>query len=143
MRSAFFVVATITCMGCGETETEKSSYFEHDHEIVAHWPADLGDTALKIRDRVRISKMVKTNRPTVAREIIELVSWVSEIAADTELTEEQWIPLDQISQTLFQQLQNDEDPLTPDRCQQLEDLCVQIDAAVKTLSIDEEIEVTE
>ena len=85
----------------------------------------------------------RTNRPTVAREIIELVSWVSEIAADTELTEEQWIPLDQISQTLFQQLQNDEDPLTPDRCQQLEDLCVQIDAAVKTLSIDEEIEVTE
>jgi len=131
--------------GCStEGTSPKTSHFEHDHEVAAHWPSDLADAATKIRDRLiwlkdgRVPESHEDdddhghdhdheNDPWA--EIVEIVSWIPEIAADTNLSEADWLQLYHASESLLGNLQSADGKLTGNNLQQLESLCELVDDA--------------
>lgn len=62
-------------------------------------------------------------------EIIEIVSWVAEIAADTDLAESDWLPLYHATESLSANLRSAGGELTNENRQQLESLCELVDQA--------------
>ncbi|AMV33063.1 hypothetical protein VN12_13140 [Pirellula sp. SH-Sr6A] len=88
-------------IGCGG---EKESLHELEHEIPAHWPADFQDAISKIEQRTEALK--STHRGTETRsELVEIVGWVPEIAGDTDLPEELWVPIYRTCETLRRHLE--------------------------------------
>ncbi len=83
-------------LGCGPS---KESLFELDHVVPAHWPTDLGNAATQISERLAVVKSDPSHAIS-RKELRDLVEWVPEIAADTEMTEQQWIPIQALSATL-------------------------------------------
>lgn len=91
----------IALIGCGG---EKESLHEEDHEIPAHWPTDFPDAISKMEQRVGTLKSTHRSNETQT-ELMEIVGWVPEIAADTDLSEEAWIPIYRICETLRKHLE--------------------------------------
>ncbi len=91
--------------GCGE---EKDSLHELDHVVPAHWPAGLQDAANKIGERIAIldnpSAHSEAELHSASQELSELINWVPEIAADTDLGEQDWMPIYERSEVLRNQL---------------------------------------
>lgn len=88
------------CVGCGGG---KESLHEEDHTLPAHWPADLNDAAFKLSDRyARLcqSPELARNGETLFEEFRDLVEWAPNIAADTDLTEQDWNPIYAASESL-------------------------------------------
>lgn len=143
-------------VGCGpQNATPKTSHFEHDHDIAPHWPADLADAATKMRERLvwiesgRVPEMHSHDHgddhhgdeghhhdqqhdPT--SEIIDLVAWVPEVAADTNLAESDWLPLYHASESAMTNLRAEKDELSRDDRSQVEALCQLIEEAVPKIS---------
>ena len=132
MRSWHLVLFCSFLLGCTTEVTQKKSHFEHDHELPDHWPRDLSDASLKIRDRVRFCELAPSSEDEMINQLTELVSWVPEIAADTDLSEQAWIPIDQRVQTV-QPIIRGADHLTSECREELENLCVLIDSSVAEL----------
>lgn len=101
-RSKLFGVWLLSCLlltGCG---AEKESLFEEEHDPPAHWPSSLTDAADNIEHRlsrlesVRSESNHETGRAGPAQfesELRDLVEWIPEVAADTDLREEHWLPI--------------------------------------------------
>lgn len=87
--------------GCG---AEQESLHEHDHENPPHWPTSMQNAAELIQTRLNrlTSTSSLSNDETIATrdELLDLVEWSPEIAADTDLTEEQWIPIYSASEAI-------------------------------------------
>lgn len=85
--------------GCG---AEKATLFEEEHDLPAHWPSGLGDAADKIEQRLEEIERL-TSRPNsqdgqselehLESELRDLVNWIPEVAADTDVSEDQWLPV--------------------------------------------------
>jgi len=60
-------------------------------------------------------------------EIVEIVSWIPEIAADTNLPEADWLPLYHATESLSGNLRSSKGKLTDDDRKQLESLCELVD----------------
>lgn len=75
--------------GCG---TEQESLYELEHELPAHWPRDLTDASQKISQRMQMLSS-EPGDAQAATELRELVEWIPEIAADSELPEEHWLTI--------------------------------------------------
>jgi len=75
-----------TMVGCGD---EQESLHEHDHFVPAHWPSDLQRASQLILERLPRAMEDATAR----KELLDLMSWVPEIAADTPLGEPEWNPI--------------------------------------------------
>ncbi|EMI52017.1 hypothetical protein RSSM_06553 [Rhodopirellula sallentina SM41] len=118
---AFLNLTTpILITGCSsDEETAKTSHFEHDHIIADHWPDDLLDLSVKIRDRLSSPETTEQTRS----EIDDLVSWTAEIAADTNLPEQDWEPLYHASESMIANLRRDPSNLSDSNRMQLESLC--------------------
>ncbi|MEZ6089994.1 MAG: hypothetical protein R3C05_18605 [Pirellulaceae bacterium] len=131
-RLVHLTLATLMlcAVGCGDQDTAKTSHFEHDHEVAGHWPADLADAATKLRERLSPSDQSQTTTTHVADEIADIVSWVPEIAADTDLSEEDWIPLDNAARSLSANLRATNNELTISSQTQIAALCELIDQSV-------------
>lgn len=129
-RWRWFLAASITALvsiGCGgQNEAPKTSLFEHDHHVASHWPSDLADVAVKIRERLSASTFGQTERA----EIEDLVSWTAEVAADTNLPEADWIPIYHATESLTANLQSMGPTLSDQNRSQLESLCELIDQSV-------------
>ncbi|WP_146522534.1 hypothetical protein [Stieleria varia] len=135
----FFV---LLLAGCGSSDSApKASHFEDDHEIAAHWPDDLADAATKIRERLdwlqnglpdqeHGNHGHEDHEQDPAAEIADIVSWVPEVAADTNLPEADWLPLYKAAKSLSSKLAVSKGKLSNDDREQLESLCTSIDAAV-------------
>lgn len=82
--SMALVLATV--VGCGD---EQESLHEHDHFVPAHWPSDLQRASQLILERLPRA----TEDATARKELLDLMSWVPEIAADTPLGEPEWNPI--------------------------------------------------
>ncbi|MGB0598706.1 MAG: hypothetical protein ACPGLY_18620 [Rubripirellula sp.] len=108
-------------VGCVHDGESKTSHFEHDHEVAPHWPSDLADAANKLR--TRLDAPVSDQSKQVAKEIADIVSWVPEIAADTNLAEQDWIPLDTASNSLSAKLQSNDNEMTDECRRQTVALC--------------------
>jgi hypothetical protein len=117
--------------GCAHDGETKTSHFEDDHEVAPHWPNDLADAAIKLRKR--LDAPISNQSKQVAREIADIVSWVPEIAADTNLSEEDWIPLDNASVSLAAQLRASNNEMTNDCRRQTVALCELIEQSLEEI----------
>jgi hypothetical protein len=91
--------------GCGES---KKSLHEMDHVTPAHWPTDLTDAANKLSARLKVvqtSSAEANGESRVAlKELTDLVGWVPEVAADTDLAESDWVRVFEGSESVRKQL---------------------------------------
>ncbi len=126
------VLLWIACAGCSTEEVPKASLFEDDHAVAAHWPDDLGDLSDKLRKRT--ARYNRSSEESLRREIQDLVGWVGEVAADTNLSEADWIPLYQKSETVSANLRDDDGQLSEDTQNQIESLCRLIDDTISRTS---------
>lgn len=101
----------INTVGCtGDSVQGKASLHEMDHVVAAHWPESLEDAADKIRERVtRLGggSAVARGIDSVVdakKELSEILSWVPEVAADTDMSEANWVPLAEESERLHARL---------------------------------------
>jgi len=124
------LVLILGLLGCAGEDTAKTSHFEHDHEVAPHWPKDLADAAAKIRQRLDTSEPSSAETERHADEIAEIVSWVPEIAADTNLSERDWIPLDRAADSLSANLRATGNELTDSNRRQTVALCVLIEQSL-------------
>ena len=151
MLACFLLLAFIS--GCGPQDaTPKTSHFEHDHEVAEHWPSDLADAATKIRERLgwidtgEVPEQQQHeehddddhhdehhHEHDPKSEIVDLVAWVPEVAADTNLSESDWLPLHHASDSLMANLNSADDALTSDNQSQIESFCNLIDVAVQQI----------
>lgn len=115
-------------VGCVHDGESKTSHFEHDHEVAPHWPSDLADAATKLRKR--LDAQVSDQSKQVAKEIADIVSWVPEFAADTNLSEQDWIPLDIASNSLSAKLQSSDNEMTDECRRQTVALCELIEQSL-------------
>lgn len=147
-------------LGCSADTAPKSSHFEHDHFIAPHWPNDLADAAVKIRERLAWLQDGQIpdshdhdhdhehahehqdehehdddhdHEVDPKAEIIEIVSWIPEIAADTNLPEADWLPLYHATESLLANLHSADGELTDDNRGQLESLCELVDESVRKI----------
>ncbi|WP_145388817.1 hypothetical protein [Stieleria neptunia] len=125
-------------VGCvGEPASPKTSHFEHDHEMAEHWPSDLADASAKLRARLDAIVTALEENPDQAQqladEVAEIVSWVPEIAADTNLSEQDWIPLDHAAESLAANLRAAGNALTESNRRQTFALCEQIDQSLSKI----------
>jgi len=90
----FLCVLALGCLGCG---AEQESLHEHDHETPPHWPTSMFNAAELIKERVeRLNtgeSVAGSEAEDTQEELLDLVEWSPEIAADTDLSEEEWIPI--------------------------------------------------
>lgn len=102
------ILLLLPVAGCETGEgSDKRSHHDVDHTTPDHWPDDLADLALKITRRIGTLREGSGGDETVGRELSDLVSWTPEVAADSDLTESEWIPLDQASEALSRRLKSD------------------------------------
>lgn len=106
-RWAMVLLSCLLLTGCVE---ESASLHTDDHELPAHWPTDMADAADKIEERLvaleseGVSPSSIGDLDLIRRELAELVEWVPVIAADTDLTEGQWKPIYDYSETIRRQM---------------------------------------
>jgi len=134
--SSVLVSSVLVIAGCAaEGDAPKSSHFEHDHETPPHWPDGLADLTAKLRQRLFATGGSSDDMTAkTIDEIKDLVSWTPEIAADTDLSEADWMPLYQASESLSGALSGARNQLTQDQKKQLESLCVLLDQAKSKLA---------
>ncbi|QDV23198.1 hypothetical protein [Aureliella helgolandensis] len=96
--------------GCG---VEKESLFEEEHDLPAHWPSGLVDAATKIDQRIsRLASVVGESKLATEEngseqcesELRDLVEWIPEVAADTDLSESQWLPIYELCEVMREHL---------------------------------------
>ncbi len=94
---ALFTTISLGCVA------EKESLHETDHELPTHWPQNMEDAAQKIEQRLgqlEIKESLKATRG----ELLDLIEWAPEVAADTDLPELDWVPIFELSETLRRHL---------------------------------------
>ena len=106
----FLLLAFLLISGCG---AERESLFEDEHDLPAQWPSGLSDAADKIERRMNllasgpVDSSDDAGEEETARcesELRDLVEWIPEVAADTDLTEEQWLPIYQLCEVMREHL---------------------------------------
>ena len=115
-----FVIISVALTGCfGGPEADHHESVEHF--VPDHWPADLLDAAAKVADRASALASQSTEsltdgsgsdrRPMIERELRDVVGWVPEIAADTPLTEAQWMVVHEASEAMSNRLKTIRRPM--------------------------------
>ena len=126
-------VSPFSAGGCTPTEGgPRTSLYEVQHVQPDHWPADLADMAEKLRTRIA---MLDENpaQGKVSQELTDLVGWAAEVAADTDLTEVQWLPIYQRSEMLRRSLRAARYAWTDSNLERAADLAEQIERAAGQL----------
>jgi hypothetical protein len=103
--SLLYVSLLVCALGCGES---KKSLHEMDHVTPAHWPADLTDAANKLSARLKVvqtsSAEANEESRVALKELTDVVGWVPEVAADTDLAESDWVKVFKGSESVRKQL---------------------------------------
>lgn len=73
------------------------------HVQPAHWPKDMADAAEMMESRLSVLK-VNPGAENEFAELSDLISWAAEIAADTDLSEADWIAIYETSERLRRDL---------------------------------------
>lgn len=77
----------LTFAGCGVDRVE--DHHELSHTNPPHWPKSLADAHDKLAERFTELRD-KGNSQPARREFEEIISWLPEVAADTDLLESEW-----------------------------------------------------
>jgi hypothetical protein len=118
----FLAAWLLAWTGCGE---QRESLHELEHVVPSHWPSDLSDAAHKILERVAsLEASGGRENSTVWLELQDLVAWSPEIAADTDLSESEWLKIYQVVELLRGSLRNaaESSQLPIDQLRQLTEL---------------------
>lgn len=111
IRMTVPLACSIMLAGCA---TEKESLYEHDHHEPEHWPHSISEAADFIESRVAnfASGNVEEKQLSLLHdELADLVGWAPEIAADTDLSEADWLPIYELSEAMRRQLNAGDDPV--------------------------------
>ncbi|XZE55747.1 hypothetical protein SH139x_001772 [Planctomycetaceae bacterium SH139] len=120
--------------GCSPEEpTSKKTLFDEDHYVPPHWPSDINDLAEKIATRVEAIGSSAADQAAAIAELKDLIMWAPEIAAETDLTEEQWNPLYQQSESLRAKLKRSSNELPAGLAQEIRDFHQEILQAIELL----------
>lgn len=114
------VIISFALTGCfGGPEADRHEPVEHF--VPDHWPADLLDAAAKVAQRASALASQPTESPTdgsgsdrrpmIEQELRDVVGWVPEIAADTSLTEAQWMVVHEASEAMSNRLKTIRRPM--------------------------------
>lgn len=120
------IAIPLSVVGCGSDQPAP----HREHVIPAHWPADLPDARAKILERLEISSDVKLP----AAELRDIIGWLPEIAADTPLSESQWLPIHEACDVLSERLRKTSPPWDAATIEQLRDLCELLQTQATTIS---------
>ncbi len=100
----FLLLAACFLSGCAQ---EKESLLEHEHDAPKHWPNDMSQAAEFIRLRVELlNESASEPAEELEEELRDLVEWAPEIAAETGLPEERWVPVYEMSEVIRKHLQS-------------------------------------
>jgi hypothetical protein len=99
MPSAIFI-AILFFAGCAHEQ--RDSLHESGHFVPDHWPSSLDDAATKIADRLTV--LSESEDKEAYGELSDIVGWVPEIAADSDLSEADWIPINEASRKISNRL---------------------------------------
>ncbi|MEM6691925.1 MAG: hypothetical protein AAF664_21020 [Planctomycetota bacterium] len=96
-------------LGCdgdndGEEASAKHSHTGHSHAVAGHWPRDLLDLKFKLLGRMNDWTASDGDREVLQSQIIDLIQWTPEVAADTDLSEDDWVPIYESSQKMIQMM---------------------------------------
>lgn len=109
-RAGFYSILTLIILafgctsGCGNSK--QSLYEEIDHELPEYWPTDMADAANKINQREQ-AILSGTASDQEHKELLELISWCPEVAGDTDITESQWQPIYEVSESLRKRISSE------------------------------------
>ena len=93
-------VALLGCPG------EKLTLYDGlTHEPPPHWPNSLTEAHRLLSERLQILA-ADPAVPTAPVELLDLVSWIPETAADTDLSETDWQPIYNLCEQLRRQLKS-------------------------------------
>jgi len=98
---AAFASAGILFSGCIGSDYGSAEPLSHVQP--AHWPNNMADAADKIESRLKVLKGLPSAQSEFA-ELSDLISWAAEVAADTDLSEGDWIPIYEASERLRKEL---------------------------------------
>jgi len=102
------LAAVVLLVGCqGEGDSSKKTLFDDEHELAAHWPEGLADLRLKLQTRLEqlVAQPERSEDSQLYAELVDLVAWTPEIAADTDLTESQWLPIRNAAEAIRKSVQ--------------------------------------
>jgi hypothetical protein len=120
------IAIPLSVVGCGSDQPAP----HREHVIPAHWPADLPDARTKILERLEIT----SGATLPAAELRDIIGWLPEIAADTRLSESQWLPIHVACDALSQRLRQTTPPWDAATIQQLSALCELLETQATTIS---------
>ncbi|MCA9127598.1 MAG: hypothetical protein KDA51_10020 [Planctomycetales bacterium] len=104
------LLVVVGLVGCG---SEKQSLYEEEHAVPEHWPSGLIDAANKLDERLLSLQATdlqsadaseSDNRETHESQLRDLVEWIPEVAADTDLSEPQWLPIYELCELMREHL---------------------------------------
>lgn len=140
LRFMAMVLISLTVVGCGNQPAD-GEYEKVEHFVPAHWPSDLLDASSKITERaLQLSGQSTTDTPTIENQLRDIVGWVPEIAADTDLTEAQWNPVHDASETLSKRLAKMPRPLDEATLVAIDQYCQMLTATAELLPAEEVVE---
>jgi hypothetical protein len=103
---AFALLMVAGCQG-----KVRESLHENDHVVPNHWPSNMHDAATKIE--VRVAKLreqqslSRSEFSSLVDELTDIIGWVPEVAADSALTEADWVPVNDMSESLLKRLRKE------------------------------------
>lgn len=89
----------LSMVGCAEQE----SLHEHDHIVPPHWPSSPGELAHFLEERLSALQALPADsekHADIVEQTQDLVVWAPEIAADTDIAENEWLPIYELSQLI-------------------------------------------
>ena len=131
-RNAALLALLLVVVGCGE-KNDKASLHSHEHEVPRHTPRSLSDLGKKIRARVALLEK-SPNDNAAKSELNDLIAWSAEIAADTNISEERWMPIYELSESIRMSIEADTQQWGTQRCDQAMQLCQLTDDAWQSLA---------
>ncbi len=123
-KIAQLLILTLLLTATFGCDQGKESLHDMDHFVPEHWPTDMRDAADKIGERLAIiqdSEQDAAIQATAQKELQDLVAWVPEIAADTDIGEAEWMPIYELSEEIRKQLKPGE-PAGEQQISKLSDL---------------------
>lgn len=100
-RKFALLLAPFLLLGCA---SESKSLHEHDHEEPDHWPTNMAEAADSIKARMEVlnsdQQLSAEDHAHTSEELLDLVEWSPEIAADTALSEDRWMEIYDLSEAL-------------------------------------------
>ena len=131
--SVLLIVSLLPVAGCSPTEGgPRTSLYEVQHVLPDHWPTDLADLADKLRARISLLDQ-NPAQGRASQELTDLVGWAAEVTADTDLTEAQWLPIYQRTETLRRSLRAARYAWTDSNLERAADLADRIERAAEQL----------